>query len=89
MSRRGAKCVLCNQSAEVVGLHWYSAAHFCGASGTWLYTNYLLWSNDYKEITLVPRTVQTAGEVGEARQVDGEMLSNVIQLELPHPTPTA
>ncbi len=67
------ECPCCHEpnSPEVVGLHWHSAAHWCTQSNTWLYTNGLLWSTDFREITLVPRTAPTKGTSGKDRQVPG------------------
>lgn len=74
MPRRGAKCVLCNQYAEVVGLHWHSGYHWCIQAGTGLYTNGIIFSTDYKEITLVPRVSKTPRTPGQDRQVPGEVV---------------
>jgi len=66
------ECPCCHDELpEVLGLHWHSAAHWCTQSNTWLYTNGLLWSTDFREITLVPRNPPTKGTSGKDRQVPG------------------
>lgn len=89
MLRRGVKCPCCSEPIEVLGLHWHSGFHWCSQAGIGLYTNGILFSTDFKEITVVERTRKATDKASEVGQVDGEMLSNVLQFELPHPTPSA
>ena len=69
------ECPCCHELPEVLGLHWHSAAHWCTQSNTWLYTNGLLWSTDFREITLVPRNLQLTRETSQDRQIPGKALS--------------
>lgn len=74
MLRRKVKCPCCNQPPEVVSLFWYLFVHWCIPSNTMLYTNGLLWSNDFKEITGVERTPRSTRTSCQDRQVPREVI---------------
>lgn len=53
------------------------AVHWCTPASIMFYTNYLLWSNDFKEITVVPRIRKD--EITTPQ--DGEVLCQVVPFE--------
>lgn len=74
MPRRN-ECPACHEPPEVVGLFWHLHVHWCTPSNTMLYTNGLLWSTSYKEITGVERTRKSKRTTRQDRQVSGEIVS--------------
>lgn len=75
MPRRN-ECPACHEknSPEVVSLFWYLGVHFCTPSNTMLFTNGLLWSTSFKEITGVERTRKPKRTTCQDRQVSGEVV---------------
>lgn len=74
MLRKGVKCPVCAEPIEVLGLHWHSGFHWCTQAGTGFYTNGILFSTDFREITVVERTPRTKGTSGENGQVPGKVI---------------
>ncbi len=74
MPRKVVRCPICKEQIEVVGLHWHSGYHWCTQAGTGLYTNGILFSTDFREITVVPRTRKAPRTPSQDRQVPGEVI---------------
>lgn len=78
---RRVECPLCHRTADIASISSFLYCHYCTVSGMWWYSNGLIWSSDFKEITSVERTrvVHAERSAGE----NGQVPSEVVQMERP------